>query len=75
MAKITVEIDPETLNKAQHLAQSRHTSLSNLIAEVIKLLAASHVIDDPIIGMVADEPELADVILKDIEARRSKLNV
>ncbi len=70
MENVTIQLERETLEKALDLANSRHCSLSQLIAEVIDLLTDSNVINDPIMGMVADEPELADTIIEQVEERR-----
>ncbi len=40
MAKIEIELDEHTLERAKLLAESRKCTLPELIAEVIKLLAA-----------------------------------
>lgn len=74
MEDVTIKLERETLEKAIHLAKSRHCSLSKLITEVINLLADPNVINDPIMGMVADEPELADTIIKQVEESRQQIN-
>ena len=63
MAKIEIELDEQTLERAKLLAESRKCTLPELIAEVIKLL-------DPWMGLFADEPELVDEILE--EALRNR---
>lgn len=47
MEKIEVEIDKQTLERAKFLAETRQISLPEMIAEVIKLLAATKVTKDP----------------------------
>jgi hypothetical protein len=47
MAKIEIELDEQTLERAKLLAESRKCTLPELIAEVIKLLAAPKVAKDP----------------------------
>jgi hypothetical protein len=70
MAKIEIELDEQTLERAKLLAESRKCTLPELIAEVIKLLAAPKVAKDPWMGLFADEPELVDEILE--EALRNR---
>jgi hypothetical protein len=70
MAKIEIELDEQTLQRAKLLAESRRCTLPELIAEVIKLLAAAKVAKDPWMGLFADEPKLVDEILE--EALRNR---
>lgn len=72
MEKIEVEIDKQTLERAKFLAETRQISLPEMIAEVIKLLAATKVTKDPWVGLFADEPELVDEILE--EAMRNRVS-
>ena len=52
MAKIEIELDEQTLERAKLLAESRKCTLPELIAEVIKLLAAPKVAKDPWLGLL-----------------------
>jgi len=65
MTKIEVELDQQTLESAKLLAESRQSTVSELIAEVIKLLAIQKREKDPWLGLVADEPELVGEILEE----------
>jgi hypothetical protein len=70
MAKIEIELDEQTLERAKLLPESRKCTLPELITEVIKLLAAPKVAKDPCMGLLNDEPELVDEILE--EALRNR---
>lgn len=70
MAQIAVELDEQTLDRAKLLAESRNSTLPELIAEVIKLLAASEVARDPWLGLVANEPKIVDEMIE--EALRNR---
>lgn len=70
MAKIEIELDEQTLERAKLLAESRKSTLPELMAEVIKLLAASEVARDPWMGFVANEPKIVDEVLE--EALRNR---
>jgi CMP-2-keto-3-deoxyoctulosonic acid synthetase len=54
------------LDRARWLAELRHSSLSELIAEAINKLAEAEPPKDRILGMFADEPEVADEMLEEI---------
>jgi hypothetical protein len=71
MAKIEIELDEQTLQSAKLLAESRQCTLSELITEVIKLLAAPKVAKDPWMRLFADEPELVDEILEEALKNRA----
>jgi predicted transcriptional regulator len=71
MEKIEIELDKQTLERVQQLAESRQCTLSELITEVVKLLANIKVTKDPWMGLLADEPELVDEILEEAMRNRS----
>jgi hypothetical protein len=71
MAKIEIELDEETLERAKFLPEFRKCRLPELIAEVIKLLAAPNVAKDPWMGLFGDEPDLVDEILEDALRNRA----
>ncbi|MEQ8998056.1 MAG: hypothetical protein RID53_16310 [Coleofasciculus sp. B1-GNL1-01] len=74
MTKIEVELDQKTLESAKLLAESRQSTLPELIADVIKLLVRQKRTKDPWLGLVADEPELVDEILEEaLKNRRVQL--
>lgn len=70
MEKVELEIGKQTLERAKLLAETRKCTLAELIAEVIKLLAAANVTKDPWMELFADEPELVNEILE--EAMRNR---
>ena len=72
MAKIEIELDEQALERAKLLAESRKCTLPELIAEVIKLLAAPKAAKDPWMGLFADEPELVDEILEEALRNRAE---
>ncbi|WP_238360768.1 hypothetical protein [Iningainema tapete] len=53
------------------MADTRQISLPEMIAEVIKLLAATKVTKDPWVGLFAKEPELVDEILEEAIRNRA----
>jgi len=57
-------LDKQTLERARWLAELRHCTLSELIAEAINKLAVAEPPKDRILGMFADESEVVDEILK-----------
>ncbi|KAB8318079.1 hypothetical protein SD81_022940 [Tolypothrix campylonemoides VB511288] len=71
MEKVELEIDKQTLERAKLLAETRKCTLAELIAEVIKLLAAANVTKDPWMGLFADEPELVNEILEEAMKNRA----
>jgi CMP-2-keto-3-deoxyoctulosonic acid synthetase len=68
---IELQLDKQTLDRARWLAKSRHSSLSELIAEAINKLAVAEPPKDRILGMFADEPEVVDEILEEIMSDRA----
>jgi hypothetical protein len=68
---IELQLDKQTLDRARWLAKSRHSSLSELIAEAINKLAEAEPPKDRILGMFADEPEVIDEILEEIMSDRA----
>lgn len=69
---IELQFDQHTLELARRAAESRHSTLETLTQEIIKLLAASEMTDDPIVGMFAQEPELLDHVLESVMAARER---
>jgi hypothetical protein len=60
---IELQLDEQTLERAQSVARRRQSSLETLIKEIIDLLAGTEGTNDPILGMFAQEPELIDQVL------------
>jgi hypothetical protein len=68
---IELQLDEQMLDLAPWLAELRHSSLSELIAEAINKLAEAEPPKDRILGMFADEPEIVDEILEEIMSERT----
>ncbi len=74
METIELQLNPQTLARARQLAIRRRCTLEELIEEIVKqfstaeetVLEVGKEMDDPILGMFADEPELMDEVLEDI---------
>ena len=64
MKTIEVQLDEQTFERAQRLAEARRHTLESLIAEIIQHLAAIGIKADPLLGMFADEPEVIDQVLE-----------
>jgi hypothetical protein len=60
MKRIELELDEETLERARQLAAARQCSLEELIKDLLKQTEAHKPLQDPYLGMLADEPELID---------------
>jgi predicted transcriptional regulator len=70
MKRIELELDEETLERAQQLAAARQCSLEELIKDLLKQTEAHKPLQDPYLGMLADEPELIDRVTESaMEAR------
>ena len=63
MAEFTLELDQETIEHVQRLAQARNASVETLIREVIDLLILAEKEGDPIVGMFSHEPDLIDQVV------------
>ncbi len=74
METVELQLNPQTLARARQLAIRRRCTLEELIEEIVKqfstaeetVLEVGKKMDDPILGMFADEPELMDEVLEDI---------
>jgi hypothetical protein len=70
MKRIELELDEETLERARQLAAARQCSLEELIKDLLKQTEAHKPLQDPYLGMLADEPELIDRVTESaMEAR------
>jgi hypothetical protein len=63
METITLQLDPQTLARAQQLAVSRHCTVEDLLKECIEYLGMTEVVGDPFLGMFAQEPALLDQVV------------
>jgi hypothetical protein len=64
MKRIELELDEETLERARQLAAARQCSLEELIKDLLKQTEAHKPLQDPYLGMLADEPELIDRVIE-----------
>ncbi len=63
METIELELDEQTIERARHIAALRHSTLEELIRDVIELLTAAEGSPDPLLGMFAQEAALIDQVL------------
>jgi hypothetical protein len=61
METIELELDPETLERARHIAALRHSTVETLLKDIIDLLAEGS--PDPLLGMFAQETALIDQVV------------
>lgn len=74
MAQVTIDVEEDVLARARNLAQAQGLSLDEWVQNVIEQNAITDLSSlprDPFIGMLADEPELADAI-DEVVAERHK---
>ena len=64
MKTVEVQLDEQTFERAQQLAETRHHTLESLIAEIVQHLAAIGPKADPVLGMFTDEPEVMDQVIE-----------
>jgi hypothetical protein len=64
MKTIEIQLDEQTFERAQRLAEIRRHTLESLIAEIVQHLAAIGTKIDPLLDMFADEPEMIDQIIE-----------
>ena len=74
MADVTITLDDQDLARARALAQAEGLSLEEWLRDLIKRsTVATHVRPrDPLFGMFADEPELADAIDEVVAERQHR---
>lgn len=70
MTIIELQLDEQTLERAQRVATQRRSTLEALLVEIIELLAGAKGATDPILGMFAGEPELIDQVLQSAMSAR-----
>ncbi len=64
MKTIEVQLDEQTFERAQRLAETQSHTLESLIAEIVQHLAAIESKADPLLGMFAAEPEVIDQVIE-----------
>jgi hypothetical protein len=70
---IQLELDDQTIELARGLARARNCSIEELLKGfLLRASELSKAADDPLLGMLADEPELADKITAMAMERRER---
>jgi antitoxin component of RelBE/YafQ-DinJ toxin-antitoxin module len=64
METIKIKLDEQTLARALQIAESQQCSLEELIRGIIEQIKSNEYLNDPFMGMFANEPELVDQILE-----------
>ncbi|MGA2034501.1 MAG: hypothetical protein ABSG68_19820 [Thermoguttaceae bacterium] len=73
MRTIELEIDDRTLELAEQAARARECTVSQLLRDLLEKLPSNRQVADPWLGMLADEPELADFVVESaMEARQTQ---
>lgn len=70
MTIVELQLDEQTLERAQKVAALRRSTLEALIAEIIGLLAGDQESDDPLMGMFSQEPDLMDQVINSAMSAR-----
>jgi hypothetical protein len=72
MKTIKLQLDEQTLERAQRVAKIRHRTLEELIQEIISQLGEAEAANDPFLGMFAHEPELVDQVIESVMKAREE---
>ena len=74
MADVTITLDDEDLARARALAQAEGLSVEEWLRDLIKRSTVAPRVRprDPLFGMFADEPELADAIDEVVAERQHR---
>ena len=72
MTSIELQLDEQTLERAQHVATRRQSTLEDLLKEIIEFLAGPEPKNDPFLGMFAHDPELIDQVVESALAAREE---
>ena len=72
MTIIELQLDQETLERAQRVATRRQSTLEGLLIEIIEFLAGPEPKNDPFLGMFAHDPELIDQVVDAAMAAREE---
>ena len=74
MADVTITLDDQDLARARALAQAEGLSVEEWLRDVIKRSTVAPRVRprDPLFGMFADEPELADAIDEVVAERQHR---
>jgi predicted transcriptional regulator len=63
MRSVTIELDDETFQRMQHLAESRAWTVEQTIRAIVANVGSAGIADDTVSGLFSDEPELIDEVL------------
>jgi hypothetical protein len=63
METIALQLDPQTLVRAQRFAALRHSTLEELLKDIIEHLGKVETQSDPFLEMCTDEPTLMDEVV------------
>jgi hypothetical protein len=66
VATIQLELDEHTLAEARRLAAVRHQTMEQLVVNLIREAAPVAHVEDPVLGLFGDDPDLVDAVLADI---------
>ncbi len=72
MHTIELALDDETMERVQRAAVERQCSVEQLLKEMIDRMGPRESFDDPLLGMMADDPELVDDIVRSAMEAREK---
>jgi hypothetical protein len=74
MADVTITLDDQDLARARALAQAEGLSVEEWLRDLIKRSTVAPRVRprDPLFGMFADEPELADAIDEVVAERQNR---
>ena len=70
MATESTPIDERLLERARQLAAARNCSVNEILEQALDRLESPPASGESIIGLLADEPELADRIIEDVYRTR-----
>lgn len=74
MRRIQLELNEETIERAQRAADEAHCSVGELFTRLLEQVAIQAPGPDPLLGMMADEPELIDRVLESaMKARADRI--
>lgn len=60
MRTIEIALDDETLDRARRLAEVRSCTLEDLVVDLIRSLGRAASPEDPLLGLLSSEPDVAD---------------
>lgn len=70
MRTVELELDDRTLELAEQTARARQCTVAQLFRDLLDKLPSNGPRADPWLGMLADEPALADIVVEAAMAAR-----